>query len=218
MQIFSVNMSAKKLDFAYRGGEMLTSAGNRTASVTPAKPAWAVHIPTPWKTPPAFNIWSRAWNPHCLRICDRRVSIDKEDRPGLLVELGGGLRRVMRLYVAAGRIRGRISTSAAQNSLRNAPSRPTITATAINTRSTVRPPSHALPMSVKSSSLRTSPKCAVCSCTAVCHSALNRPRHTGRRCAPACPRMARMSWPIPISARPTATVSSLPKPVPPGRR
>lgn len=104
MLVFSVNLSAKKLDYIYRGGELLTSQGNRDGICDPGEPCLG--------SPHADTMEDAAGNQYLVTAeesivpCEFDIvayQLNKEDRPGLLVELGGGLRRVMRLYRCGGK-------------------------------------------------------------------------------------------------------------------
>ena len=104
MLVFSVNLSAKKLDYVYRGGELLTSQGNRDGICDPGEPCLG--------SPHADTMEDAAGIQYLVTAQESTVpcefgivayQLNKEDRPGLPVELGGGLRRVMRLYRCGGK-------------------------------------------------------------------------------------------------------------------
>ncbi len=103
MLVFTVNEPAKKLDFAYRGGELLTSNGNRDGVCDTGEPCLS--------NPHADTVEDSAGLQYLITAAESSVpcefgivayQLNREDKPGLPVELGGGLRRVMRLYRCGG--------------------------------------------------------------------------------------------------------------------
>jgi len=101
--IFSVNLSAKKLDFLYLGGELLTSQGNHDGVCDPGEACLAsLHADTMEDSAGNQYLVTGEESSHPCEFDIVAYQLNREAQPGLPSELGGGLRRLMTLYLCGG--------------------------------------------------------------------------------------------------------------------